>query len=67
MLGARNMIFFYRDHKYAKERHIADNELANIANERMRATNSKIREKVDATLVKAAMKSKIFLRMGVKY
>ena len=55
---------FYRDHKDKKERHIADNELANAANERMHASDSNIREKVDAALVKAAMKSKIFLGMG---
>ena len=55
---------FYRDQKDTKEKHIADNELANAANKRMRASDSSIREKVDAALVKAAMKSKIFLEMG---
>jgi hypothetical protein len=33
----------------------------------MYASDSSIREKADAALVKAAMKSKTFLGMGVKY
>ena len=43
---------FYRDHKRTKERHTAAEELENIANERMQASDESFREKTDATLVK---------------
>jgi hypothetical protein len=58
---------FYRDHKDTNERHVADEKLANIANERMHACDASIGEKSSAAIVKAAMKSKVFLGMGVKY
>jgi hypothetical protein len=54
--GCKEYDIFYRDHQDAKERHLADKELANIANERIHASDSRIREKADAALVKAAMK-----------
>ena len=58
---------FYRDHKDTRERHTADRVLENIANEIMHASDASMREKLDATLVKGAMKAKRFLGMGVKY
>jgi len=54
--GCKEHYIFYRDHQDAKERHLADKELANIANERMHASDSSIRKKTDAALVKPAMK-----------
>jgi hypothetical protein len=47
---------FYRDHTDTEERHTADKELENIANERMHASDESFHEKLDATLVKSAMK-----------
>jgi hypothetical protein len=41
--------------------------LENIAAERMHASDASVREKIDAALVRAGMKSKRFLGMGVKY
>jgi len=41
--------------------------LENIAAERMHASNAGVREKIDAALVRAGMKRKRFLGMGVKY
>jgi hypothetical protein len=60
------MIFFAVIIKIQKK-DIADKELANIADEIMHSSDSGLRERVDAALVKTAMKSKIFLGMGVKY
>ena len=65
--GCKEHDIFYRDHKDTKERHIADKELENIAKERMHASDASIREKIDAALVRTAMKSKRFLGMGLKY
>jgi hypothetical protein len=56
---------FYRDHKGAKERHIADKELEYIADERMHASDSNIHEKFDAAFVTTVMKSKRYLGMGM--
>ena len=61
------MIFFYCDHKDIKERHVADKVLENIADERMHASDAGINEKIDASLLRIAMKSKRFLGKGLKY
>ena len=58
---------FYRDHKDTKEKHIADRELANIANERMHARDASIGEKINSALVKTITNSKVALGMGFKY
>ena len=65
--GRKEHDIFYRDHRDTKERHTADKELESIANERMHASDASIHEKFDATLVKADMKTKRFLGVGVKY
>ena len=41
--------------------------MENIAAERMHASDASVCEKIDAALVRAGMKSKRFLGMGVKY
>jgi len=63
--GCKKHDVFYRDHKETKERHIADDELANTANERIYANDASIGEKINAGLVKAAMNSKVFFGMGI--
>ena len=65
--GCKEHDMFYRNHQDTKERHIADKELENIANKRMHASDVSIGEKINSALVKAAMKSKRILGMGVKY
>ena len=65
--GCKEHDIFYRDHKDTKESHIADKELENIANERMHASDASVGEKINSALVKAAMKSKRILGIGVKY
>ena len=65
--GCKKHNIFYRDHKDTKERHVADEELENIAAERMHASDAGIREKIDAALVRTAMKTKRFLGMGFEY
>jgi hypothetical protein len=63
--GCNNHDILYRDHKDIKERHIADKELENRADERIHASDSNICEKVDAVFVKTLMKSKRYLGLGV--
>ena len=58
---------FYRDHKDTKERHVADKELANIAKERMYASDASIGEKINSALIRAAMNSKVAFGMGLRY
>ena len=65
--GCKEHDICYRDNKDTKERHIADEELENIAAERMHASDAGIREKIDAALVRTAMKTKRFLGMGFEY
>jgi hypothetical protein len=55
--GCKEHDIFYRDHKDTNERHIADKELENIAKERMHGNDASILEKIDAALVRTAMKS----------
>ena len=65
--GYKQHDIFYRDHKDTKERHIADRELANIANERMHASDASIGEKINSALVKTIMNIKVAFGMGLKY
>lgn len=58
---------FYRDNEATKERHAADKELERVADERIHASDADYKEKADAVVVKAAMKSKRFFCMGVRY
>ena len=62
--GCQQHDIFYRDHKYTKERHVADKELVNIADERMNASDASVREKTDAALVGAGMECNRFFGMG---
>ena len=59
--GCQEHDIFYRDHKVTKERHVADNELANIAKEKMYANDASVGEIINAVLLKAASNSKMFL------
>ena len=65
--GCKEHDIFFRDHKDTKERRTAAKVLENIANERMHASDASMREKLDAILVKGALKTKRFLGIGVKY
>ena len=65
--GCKQNDIFYRDHKDTKERHVADKELANIAKERMYASDASIGEKTNSVLIRAAMNSKVAFGMGLKY
>jgi hypothetical protein len=65
--GCKEHDIFYRDHKDTKERHVADKVLANIAKERMYASDASIAEKINSALVRAAMNNKVAFGMGIKY
>jgi hypothetical protein len=65
--GCKQHGIFYRDHKDTKERHIADRELANIANEKMHASDACTGEKINSASVKTIMNSKVAFGMGLKY
>ena len=65
--GCKQHDILYRDHKDTKERHIADRELANIANERMHARDASIGENINSALVKTIINSKVAFGMGLKY
>jgi hypothetical protein len=65
--GCQQHDIYYRDHKDTKDRHGADMVLANIAKERMYASDASIAEKVNAALVRAAMNGKVAFGMGFKY
>jgi len=55
----------YEKFKTASERHPADRELANIANQVIQDSNSKLKEKLVARLVKATMNTKVKLGLGL--
>ena len=63
--GCQQHDIFYCDHKYTKERHVADEELENIAAERMHASDASVREKIEAAMVRTGMKTNRFLGMGL--
>jgi len=65
--GCKQHDIFYRDHRDTKERHIADQVLANIAKERMHASDASFGEKVNSALVRTIMNSKVAFGMGIKY
>jgi len=57
---------FYNDYKDVKARHSADKELQEAAHEILFDPNSNLKERQDALIVKAGMKSKRFFGMGMK-
>ena len=57
---------FYNDYKDVKARHSADRELQDAAHEILFDPDSSLKERQDALIVKAGMKSKRFLGMGMK-
>ncbi len=65
--GCQKHDIFYQDHKDTKERHIADKELADIANERMHASDTSIGDKISSVLVKTIMNSKVAFGMDLHY
>jgi len=65
--GCQKHDIFYHDHRDTKERHVADKELADIAKERMYASDASVGEKVNAALIRAAMKSKVAFGMGLRW
>jgi hypothetical protein len=65
--GCQKHDIFYRYQKDTKERHVADKELADIANERMHASDVSIGQRINSALVKGAMSSKVAFGMGIKH
>jgi hypothetical protein len=63
--GCQKHDIFYHDHRDTKERHVADKELADIAKERIYVNDASVSEKNNASLIRAAMNSKIAFGMGV--
>jgi hypothetical protein len=57
--GCQKHDIFYWDHKDIKERHNADKELTELANEKMHASDVSIGEKISSALVRTIMNSKI--------
>jgi len=55
------------DHRDTKERHVADKQLADIAKERMYASDASVGEKINAALIRAAMNSKVAFGMGLRW
>ena len=65
--GCQKHDFFYHDHKDTKDRHVADKEQADNAKERMYASNASVSEKINSSLLRAAMNSKVAFGMGVRW
>jgi hypothetical protein len=65
--GCQKHDIFYQVHKDTKERHIAHKELADIANERMHASDTSIGQKISSALVRTIMNSKVAFGMGLHY
>jgi len=57
---------FYHDYKDTKARHSADKELQDAAHEILFDPDSSLKERGDALIVKAGMKSKRFFGMGLR-
>jgi len=57
---------FYNDYKDVKARHSADKELQDAAHEIIIDPSSSLKERGDALIVKAGMKSKRFFGMGMR-
>jgi hypothetical protein len=53
--GCQQHDIYYRDHKDTKNIYGSDTILANVANERIYASDASIAEKINAALVRAAM------------
>ena len=65
--GCQEHDIFYRDHRDTKERHVAVKVLANVAKERMHASDASLGEKVTSALVRTIMNSKVAFGMSFKY
>ena len=65
--GCQQHEIFYRDHRDKKERHVADKVVANIAKERMHASDAISTEKVNSALVKTIMNCKVAFGIVLTY
>ena len=65
--GCQKHDIFYHDHKDTKDRHVADKEQADNAKERMYASNASVSEKINSSLLRAAMNSKVAFGMGLRW
>jgi len=65
--GCKKHDIFYRDHKEVQVRNLADKELEDIADEILFNSDSSLKERHDALIVKAGMKTKRYFGMGFNH